>query len=58
MKHKKMEETSHRFLTHKKKNSEKIGLSYVTQNISSNLRCVVRSAVTNEFNTVHNTALH
>ena len=58
MKHKKMEETSHRFLTHKKKILKKLVYVMITQNISSNLRCVVRSAVTNEFNTVHNTALH
>ena len=50
-----MKEVSHGFCK-KIQNFAKIGYVMITVNISSNLRCVVRSAVTNEFNTVWNMA--
>ena len=52
-----MKEVSHGF---RKKYKILQRMVYVTisVNISNNLRRVVRSAVTNEFNAVHNMALH
>ena len=57
MKYKNMKEVSHGF---RKKYKIQQKLVYVTinVNISSKLRRVVRSAVTNEFNVVRNMALH
>ena len=52
-----MKEVSHVFFK-KYKILQKLVYVMITVNISSNLRRVVRSAVTNEFNTVRNMALH
>ena len=52
-----MKEVSHGF-RQKYKILQKLVYVMITVNISSNLRCVVRSAITNEFNTVRNMALH
>ena len=52
-----MKEVSHGI--HKKyKILQKLVHITISVNISSNLHPVVRSAVTNEFNTVHNMTLH
>ena len=52
-----MKEVSHGFFK-KYKILQKLVYVMITVNISSNLRHVVRSAVTNEFNTVCNMAPH
>ena len=57
MKYENMEENGHGFLK-KYKIMQKLVYVMITENISSNLRRVVRSAVTNEFNTVRNMAPH
>ena len=51
MKYENMKEVSHDFCK-KYKILQKLVCIMITVNISSNLRHVVRSAVTNEFNTV------
>ena len=57
MKYKNMEEVGHGF--HKKyKIMQKLVYVMITENILSNLRRVVQSAATNEFNTVRNMAPH
>ena len=57
MKYKNMEEVGHGFLK-KYKIMKKLVYVMITENILSNLRRVVRSALTNEFNTVRNMAPH
>ena len=57
MKYKNMKEVSHGFFK-KYKILQKLVYVMITVNISSNLRRVVRSAVTNEFNIVRNMAPH
>ena len=52
-----MKEVSHGFFK-KYKILQKLVYVMITVNISSNLRRVVRSAVTNEFNIVRNMAPH
>ena len=56
MKHKNMKEVTHGFLK-KYKIPQKLVCVMITENISSKLRPVVRSAVTNEYN-IQNMALH
>ena len=57
MKYKNVKEVSHGI--HKKyKILQKLVHITISVNISSNLRPVVQSAVTNEFDTVHNMTLH
>ena len=57
MKYQNMKEVSHGFLK-KHKVLQKLVYVMITENISSNLRPVVWSAITNEFNTLRNMALH
>ena len=57
MKHKNMKQVSHGFLK-KHKILQKLVYVMIIENISRNLRRVVRSAVPNEFNTVRNMVLH
>ena len=52
-----MKKVSHRFLK-KYKILQKLVDVMIIENISSNFCRVVRSAVTNEFNTVRNVAIH
>ena len=55
--HKNMKEISHGFLK-KSKILQKLIYVMITNNISSNFPRVVRSAVTNEFNTVRDMTFH
>ena len=57
MKYKNMKEISHGFLK-KYKILQKLVYVMITKNISDNLHRVVRSAVTNKFNTARNMALY
>ena len=52
-----MKEVSHRF-SKKYRILQKLVYAVITVNISSNLRRVVRSAVTNKFNVACNMSLH
>ena len=57
MKYKNMKEVSHGFFK-KYKVLQKLIYVMITENISSNLRRIVRSAETNKFNTAGNMALY